>query len=188
MKLQPYALSALAVLLMGSTLATAETAYRWVDKDGKVHYADQPPPQEIKKVEQRHIGAASTIDTGGLPFASQKAAKDFPVTLYTAPDCTAECQIAREFLNKRGVPFRETSISSPDDAAAYRKTFGNEKLFLPSILVGSQKQQGYSEGGWNSMLDDARYPRSVVPGSVPKNTTPAVPTVAPEPIKPTKGN
>jgi len=172
MKLPLYVLSTLAVLMF-STLTVAQTAYRWVDKSGKVHYSDQPPPQDIKKVEQRRIGAGNRIDTAGLPFETQKAAKDFPVTLYTAADCTVECQNAREFLNKRGVPFRESAINSPDDAAAYRKTFGNDKLFLPSITVGSQKMQGYSDERWNSLLDDAGYARSAIPGSMPKNVAPA---------------
>ncbi len=175
----------LALLLMVSTLTTAQTAYRWLDKDGKVHYSDQPPPQEIKKVEQRRIGAGSTIDTTDLPFATQKAAKDFPVTLYTAADCTAECKIAREFLNKRGVPFRESTIGGPDDAAAYRKAFGNDKLFLPSITVGSQKMQGYTDSGWNALLDDAGYARSAIPGSLPKNV---VAPAAPAPVKANEAN
>jgi glutaredoxin len=145
--------------------ADAQTTYRWVDKDGKVFYSDQPPPKEIKKVEQRRLGVNS-IDTSGLPYETQKAAQDHPVTLYTSPDCKAECQGARELLTRRGIPFRETSISNPDEAATFRKTFGTDKVGVPSITVGNQKQQGIDEGSWGGMLDNAGYPRSPA-GSAP---------------------
>lgn len=157
----PWGLPLVVCLVAGLALplaAGAQTAYRWVDKDGKVHYSDQPPPREIKKVEQRRLGI-SNIDTSGLPYETRKASQDHPVTLYTAPDCKSECQGAREFLARRGIPFRETSVSGPDEAAAFLKTFGTDKLAVPAVTVGSQKQQGYEEGAWGGMLDNAGYPR-----------------------------
>lgn len=145
--------------------ADAQTTYRWVDKDGKVFYSDQPPPKEIKKVEQRRLGDSS-IETSGLPYETQKAAQDHPVTLYTTASCKSECQGAREFLTRRGIPFRETTLSKPEDDAAFRTTFNSDKLLLPSITVGSQKQIGFEEGMWSGMLDNAGYPRSPA-GSAP---------------------
>jgi hypothetical protein len=53
-----------------------------VDKSGKVHYSDQPPPKEIKKVDQPRL-KSSTIETSGLSYEAQEAVKNFPVTLYT---------------------------------------------------------------------------------------------------------
>lgn len=41
-------------LLLGLTLATplafGQTMYKWVDKDGKTHYTDSPPPEDAKKL------------------------------------------------------------------------------------------------------------------------------------------
>ena len=156
--MKPLCICLIAILALPS-LAAAQTMYRWVDKDGKVFYSDQPPPREIKKVEQRRLGANS-IETSGLPYATQQAAQDYPAALYTSPDCAEECKMAREFLNRRGVPFSETSISSSKQIADYRKTFGAEKVLLPALTVGSQKQQGFQESLWNGLLDSAGYPRS----------------------------
>ena len=48
MRIYTVCLLSLALLATG---ADAQNLYRWVDKNGKVHYSDQPPPKEIKKVE-----------------------------------------------------------------------------------------------------------------------------------------
>jgi hypothetical protein len=164
MKLRSLATAVLAAASLG---ATAQSLYRWVDTDGRVHYSDRPPPKEIKKVEQPRLDA-STISTSGLSYAAQEAARHFPVTLYTAPDCSAECAQAREFLAARGVPFREQSIVGAEDAAAFRKALGTDKLFLPSLTVGSQKSQGFEEGSWGGLLDAAGYPRSAPPAAATK--------------------
>ena len=144
--------------------AGAQPLYKWVGKDGKVHYSDQPPPKEIKKVEQPRL-KGSTIDTSGLPYEAQKAAQDFPVTLFTSADCKSECDNGRVFLRKRGIPFSESIIATPEDANAFKKRFGSESILLPSLTVGSQKQQGFEEGAWNGILDTAGYPRIAIPGT-----------------------
>ena len=172
MRIYTVCLLSLALLATG---ADAQNLYRWVDKNGKVHYSDQPPPKEIKKVDQPRLGT-STIETSGLPYGAQQAARDFPVTLFTSSDCKAECDTARAFLRKRGIPFSESAVATSDDTAAFKKRFGSDNVFLPSMTVGSQNQQGFEEGAWNSLLDGAGYPRTAIPGAVPAAppaTTPA---------------
>ena len=44
MRMYTVCLLSLALLATG---ADAQNLYRWVDKNGKVHYSDQPPPKEI---------------------------------------------------------------------------------------------------------------------------------------------
>jgi hypothetical protein len=44
------------------------------------------------------------------------------------------------------------------------------------MTVGNQKQQGFEEGAWNSLLDSAGYPSTAIPGAAlppPPATTPA---------------
>ncbi|MBK7845936.1 MAG: DUF4124 domain-containing protein [Zoogloea sp.] len=45
----------LLAMLAGAGPATAQNAYRWVDEQGRVQYSDQPPPQAIKKFEERNV-------------------------------------------------------------------------------------------------------------------------------------
>ncbi|BBO21804.1 MAG: hypothetical protein HKUEN07_22210 [Rhodocyclaceae bacterium] len=154
----------LLAMLALSFSAGAQTLYKWVGKDGKVHYSDQPPPKEIRKVEEPRL-RAGTIDTGGLPFETQQASKNFPVTLFTSADCKSECDHARAFLHQRGVPFSESIVGTPEQAEAYKKRFASVGLLLPALTVGSQKQQGFEAGAWNDMLDNAGYARTAIPGA-----------------------
>ena len=135
MRMYTVCLLSLALLATG---ADAQNLYRWVDKNGKVHYSDQPPPKEIKKVDQPRLGT-STIETSGLPYGAQQAARDFPVTLFTSSDCKAECDTARAFLRKRGIPFSESAVATSDDTAAFKKRFGSDNVYLPSMTVGGHR-------------------------------------------------
>ena len=40
----------LAAIALASPVAAAQTMYKWVDKDGKTHYTDSPPPEDAKKL------------------------------------------------------------------------------------------------------------------------------------------
>src|SRR5712692_2296884 len=69
-------------------------AYRWVDQDGRVHYTQTPPPPDARKVQRKNFRGGG-VDVSNLPYATQVAAKNFPVTLYTLADCGAPCDQAR---------------------------------------------------------------------------------------------
>ena len=152
------------LLLLVFPLTAASGVYRWQDKDGKVHYSDRPPPPDIVKVEEKKLGS-NVIDTAGLPYAVQKAAKDFPATLYVGTDCAQPCGLARALLNKRGVPFSEVSLTTEEAAAAFRKRAGEGPLMVPSLTVGAHVLRGFEDGAWNRLLDEAGYPRNGAPGT-----------------------
>jgi hypothetical protein len=86
--------------------------------------------------------------------------------------------MAHAFLGKRGVPFTEKAITSPDESAAFKKLFNADALYLPSISVGSLKQQGFEESSWNGILDNAGYPRTAIPGAAPAASPEAPPAPA----------
>jgi glutaredoxin len=156
-------LISLAVFVSG---VEAQSLYRWVDKDGKVHYSDQPPPKEIKKVDQPRLGKSS-IETSDLPYDAKKAAQDYPVRLYTTADCAAECKAARDYLAKRGIPFSEQSLATPADGEAFKKLFNTDQVQIPAITVGNRQQIGFAEDGWAGLLDAAGYPRTAIPSRKP---------------------
>ena len=88
----------------------------------------------------------------------QKAAKDFPVTLW-AYECGPPCENARAHLARRGVPYTEKD-PRPDLKAFEKLSGGND---VPVLFVGSTKLTGYLESGWDNSLDAAGYPRSAAP-------------------------
>jgi hypothetical protein len=138
-------------------------AYRWVDQDGRVHYTQTPPPPGAKGVQRKTFrhGPVGTVD---LPYATQVAAKNFPVTLYTLPDCGPPCDQARALLVKRAVPFTEASVVTQKDADEVKRLSG--KNDLPLLVVGTQVQTGFHEGLLNGLLDSAGYPSSAPPAPI----------------------
>jgi hypothetical protein len=94
-----------------------------VDKSGKVHYGDAPAA-DAAKVEQKKFGAAPTADVNDLSYATRNAKKNFPVTLYIAENCSDPCKQAREFLNKRGIPFTENNVRTKEELDTFKQLSG----------------------------------------------------------------
>lgn len=145
----------LLILAAVSGPAAAQNAYRWVDEKGVVQYSDQPPPQAIKKFEERKV--QPNRGNAQLPFLTRKAAAAFPVTLFIGKDCSKHCDDARALLSRRGVPFSESRLDSAADAAAFTARFGSEPL-LPSLTVGKDLETGFAAAAWEALLDRAGYP------------------------------
>lgn len=154
--------SLIFLALLGAASTASAQLYRWTDERGRLHITDTPPPATAKNVQRRAADAAPAAAADGnanLPYAVQLAAKNSPVTLYTAPDC-APCGQARALLNARGVPFREVSVTDEQQADELRKSVGS--LSVPSLRVGSTVQKGFEQAAYDDMLDSAGYPRAGV--------------------------
>jgi glutaredoxin len=144
-------------VLLGTACAASAQLYRWTDEKGRTHLTDRPPPPNAKNVQQRSAETTPSAAATNLPYSVQLAAKNYPVTLYTAPDC-APCGTARALLNQRGVPFHEVSVTGQAASEQLRKAVGG--LSVPSLVVGTSTQKGFEKGAYDSMLDDAGYPRA----------------------------
>lgn len=150
-------LLAISLLAVAFT-AAAQTTYRWIDKEGKVHYTDRPPaPNEASKVEQKRAALLGADTTAS--FALRQATTDYPVTLYTQQDC-APCKEGRDHLARRGIPFSEKMISNEADLAALRTLIGEGDLAVPVIQIGRKTAKGFLSSTWDSLLDAAGYPKA----------------------------
>jgi glutaredoxin len=150
--------SAIALLFAASVAAQA---YRWVDKDGKVHYSQTPPsPGQAASVQKKSAGG-STVESSQQPYATQQAAKNHPVTIYTAAACKEPCNEARTLLSQRGVPFREVAVGDEKTRAELKQVSGSDEV--PVLAVGRQVTKGYLADTWHTALDSAGYPRSGPP-------------------------
>src|SRR5512134_1712616 len=154
-------------VLLFAAPALAQTTYRWVDPEGKVHYSDKPPPAAAKDVKQRSMGGAAA-ETAALPYATQAAAKNFPVTLY-ATDCGDPCKQARDLLRKRGIPHSEKNPQQPGEQEELVKLLSGQ-LEVPVLKVGKSLVRGWDEAQWNGTLDAAGYPRNA--GAPPPKPAP----------------
>ena len=153
-------IAALGVAAIASTQAGAQQMYRWVDNDGKIHYTQNPPPRDAaKSVQQRRLNPGGPpAGSEQMPFAVRQAVENFPVTLFTSPDCPRGCTEARALLARRGVPFQEISVTDNASKDSLQKMTGDTQV--PSMLVGRTVEKGFEEGAFNNTLDSAGYPRT----------------------------
>lgn len=130
----------------------AQQVYKSVDKNGRVTYSEVPPaPGSENKLT---AGSAPSVS---LPYALQQVVSRYPVTLYTAADC-GPCINAKLMLTQRGVPFKEITVRSNEDIAAYKKL--NADNNFPLATIAAQQLKGYEETEWTKYLDAAGYPKT----------------------------
>jgi len=170
---------ALCCTIAASAALAQSTVYRWVDKDGKVHFSDAPPPADAKQSSQKTLGGGY-VDRE-YPYAVQQAMKKNPITLYTAPSCGEPCANGRNLLSERGIPFKERDAGASAAAQKELKELIGG-LEVPVLLVGTSPIKGYDTGQWGLALDDAGYPRARAPGQQPTRgvqEAPAAPQAPP---------
>jgi len=172
-------LLAICILIIAVNNVTAASLFKWVDKEGKVHYGDKPDEGAVKAEKKKF--AAPSADDGNLSYGVRKAKQDFPVTLFVAANCGEICVQARALLNKRGVPFSEKNLVTQVEIDAFKVKTGGEAI--PTLMVGKAVLKGFEAGQWNSELDIAGYPKIAPYGSRPVQPAAAKPVV---PVEPTK--
>ena len=147
-------LAAVAMLLGGAAVG-ALAQYKIVGPDGKVTYTDKPPTASDIRVDNGTPATSSTGAAGGMPYETRQAMAKYPVALYATTNC-APCDMARDALRKRGVPYNEYSVVMDADADALKARFGSGTL--PVIAIGNQTMRGYSSNDLQGYLDAAGYP------------------------------
>ncbi len=145
----------LSLLCVG--LVQAQT-FRWVDQDGKVHFGDRPPPTAAGKVQERKPMAPAADKQ--VSYAMRQAMTNFPVTLYVSKNCGEGCKDGHDYLNKRGVPFSEKTVSTQEDIDALKKLSGGSEAEVPVLQVGPKHARGWLQSEWQRLLDAAGYPKS----------------------------
>jgi glutaredoxin len=165
-----------ALLIAFAAAAASAQQYRWVDEKGGVHYTDTPPPASAKSGQKKNLRGNNVAAQPN--YELDQAMKSSPVTLYSHPDCKEPCQMARQVLNKRGVPFTEVSAVDPAKVEQLKQVSGG--ITVPVLVLGGQIEKSISADAYNRALDSAGYPP---PGTVrPRSqAAPAPPSVAEKP-------
>jgi glutaredoxin len=159
----------LSLLAIGST--DAAEYYRSVDGKGEVQYGDRPQADanDIEKLKSRADPAPVPV----LPYTTRRAQERFPVTLYVADDCGSACVKAREYLNKRGIPFGEKNLRTAEEIEAFKQASGGN--LVPALNVGSKWLQKFAEIPWAKELDAAGYPKEAPYGYRPATNPVSIP-------------
>jgi glutaredoxin len=134
----------------------AKVMFRWTDPKGQINYGDRPPPNatNVIRIDLMTIGENTQ---SLLPYLVRRAATNFPVMLFTSKNCPP-CVSAREFLNKRGVPFAERTIESSDDSMEFKRLTGAEGV--PVMTLGTKPLIAFDKDEWNNGLDATGYPQT----------------------------
>jgi glutaredoxin len=149
----------LAAVILGCIAGTASAQlYKWTDENGRTRYTDTPPPPNAKGAQKKNYNSGAS--ESAVPYATQRAIREFPVVLYTAPDCGKPCVDGRALLERRGVPYREIATRDAADIEGMKKATGQNQV--PALLVGPEAIGGYEAGRWNAALNLAGYPSSAV--------------------------
>jgi glutaredoxin len=176
-----FAVAVAALLAAGA--AQAQQLYRWTDPQGGVHITDTPPPANARNVKR--LGAASSSGPAVQePYELTLAQKDFPVTLYTTPQCGEPCSQARATLNRRGVPFSEVLVADAATREELKRVAGGAEE-VPVLFVGRSVHKGFQQEAYDALLDSARYPKT---GALPPRAqTEPKPRAAPAEEEPPSG-
>lgn len=144
-----------ACLLIAAAPAAQAQPYRWIDEKGRVQYTDTLPPASAKSVEKLKLHDNAI---GRQPsYELSRAVREAPVKLYTHPICKEPCQLARELLGKRGVPYTEVSAAGPEKLEELKKLTGAAEV--PVLRVGERIEKTLSAEAYDKALDLAGYPR-----------------------------
>lgn len=154
----------LLAALIAVTALPAAAQYKVVGADGKVTYTDRPPLAAGDKLSAlKTTGPSSSSSEASLPIEVRQAVQRFPVTLYVTANCTP-CDSARQFLQARGIPHTEKTVTTGEDGEALLRLTGGRDA--PTVSIGAQVVRGLSAESWTSYLDAAGYPReSKLPAS-----------------------
>jgi glutaredoxin len=150
------ALAAFVACAAGWGALAHAQVYRIVGPDGRVTFSDRPPAAGQAAAAPSMAIPGNGTGTASLPLEVRTAAGRYPFTLYTGREC-GPCDLARSFLNRRGIPFTEKTVTSAEDIAALQQLSGAPRL--PFATLGGQHLAGFSESEWNSYLDAAGYPK-----------------------------
>lgn len=145
----------LIVLSLTVTVAAASQVYRWVDERGRVHYSDLPPPPKARQVQPLKP-RPNVVETDKEGFELRRAREANPVVLFIT-DCGEPCNLARDFLAQRKIPYSQKNPQSvPEDAVELKQLIGT--LEVPVIKVGGKHLKGFDPAAWEGLLSAAGYP------------------------------
>ena len=133
--------SLMLLLIAINPIADAQTLYKTVGADGKVVYSDRPPAEGKAQALQQEQLPISIVPgmpppAPGKAAAPKKAAvQNGQAVLYMAQWC-GYCRLARGYLARNGIAYREIDIDTPDGKAAFAEIGGRG---VPVLLADGQR-------------------------------------------------
>ena len=129
----------LTLIIAGLLLApsaVAQKLYRWVDKDGKVHYSDTVPPSEVGKARDELNSQGRTVGSVTRAMTPEEQ---------TAVDAAAKTEAEQRKAREAEAHMDSVLLSSYEQEAdftrAYDERFDLVKQSIESARVGIRSQE-----------------------------------------------
>jgi len=147
----------ISMLVLPASRAAAEI-YKWVDKDGSVHFTDSPPPAsakaEVVTPEPNRLegyGKASAEKAGNTQAMTDVRPADLPIVELFVTSWCGYCKKAEAYFQARDIPYVKYDIEK-DQAAARRKSSLTQSRGVPFVMIGEVGIPGYSEAAFDKAL------------------------------------
>ncbi|GAB6140694.1 hypothetical protein JCM14076_14230 [Methylosoma difficile] len=136
----------LSLILFALAFTTPGQAkvFKWTDADGSVHFTDS----NAQKAD------AKPLQMGPRP--AEPAKKQLPIdkssiVLYVSSSCLP-CDEAKEFLNRRNIPFKEYDVENDSIAAAQKYTLAPGYGGIPLAVIYGKIIKGFAENDYKAAL------------------------------------
>ena len=179
MKASGFLLAGIALFLLAAGPSHAQM-YKWVDKDGVIHFQDTPPvgvppstpvrripvgvepppPAAPEPAAGKAAPAARGADNVAPAPASTRPAARKPVRLRQNPKVEIYgtswcpyCRMARDFFRSRGISFDDYDVERDYDAARRKKEIDPAGSGVPTTVIDGQVIHGFSEEAYLKALE-----------------------------------
>ncbi len=133
------------------TASAAVTVLECIDGAGNASFRDKCPPGSTKAGDKVLLGVSAK-----KAKTVEEIAAANPVVVYSVPNCDP-CDLVRNVLSTRGVPFTEKNVQDNATIQTELKTKTGD-LSVPAVLIGATALQGYNRAALDSALSRAGYP------------------------------
>lgn len=138
--------AAAAILLATATVAAQ--VYKWVDKDGKVQYSDQPPPASAGKIDAKKV-----VDSPSATGAASAPATGAAAAPKSAVDVSKDADKRRKEQAKKDDEAAKKSADDTKRAAEESENCKSARTALRDLESG-RPQVRYTESGERNILSD----------------------------------
>ncbi len=143
--------AAITLFVAAPAPAAPIIVFECLDAEGAAFFADRCPPGTTQASQKRILGVLREEGTDVQALAEER-----PVTLYAVPVCDA-CDLVRNQLQKRQIPFTEKDASSDLEVQNALKAAAGG-LTVPAVTIADQVITGYNKQALDGALDTAGYP------------------------------
>lgn len=133
------------IILALLSLTVGAQVYRWVDKDGKVQYSDQPPPPGAGKAEVTRINSSTPATPPAAPAkpADKAADKGKDASKVTDASKASDAEKARQAKEREEycVELRGTLRTLQDGGRISRNTPDGERANMSDEEIAAETQR-----------------------------------------------